>query len=266
MLETARFEARRHVKQAIGVSIGMLAFVGMIIGLFPSIEAAGAEMEAYVEALPESVTAAVGGADVPIATIEGFLVIEVYRFIWMLVLGAYFAYAAASLIAGERERRSIDLLVTLPIPRRRIVFEKFCSMIPDAVLVNVVTALGVLVLVPMVGENIDAVWVIALHAVSIVYLLACVAFGLLLSTLIASERRAQIAGFGGVAVMYLLEAVTRDTDVEWLGDPLFPRHFDPNALLIDQEMDWDGTLTLLAMTLVLLWLAILRFERTDITT
>lgn len=266
MFELARFEARRHFKQALGVGVGMFGFVLLVVLIFPSVEASGVDFEAYIEALPDAVTASVGGGAVPFTTIEGFLVLEVYRFIWMLLVGAYLAYAAATLVAAERERGSIDTLLMTPMPRRRVVAEKFLSMVPDVVFVSLATFVGVLVGTALVDESTDLFWLAVLHVLSVPYLLACVGFGLLLSVLVGSARRAQILAFAGVAAMYLLESLTIDTDFEWVGNLMFPRYFDPNAVLIDNEIDVLGAVLLVAAAMGFLVVAAAVFERADVTT
>lgn len=264
MIELARFEARRHVKQALGVAGGMAGFVLLVVLLFPSIQESGADFEEYLEALPDAVVAAFGGGAIPITTLEGFLVLEVYGLIWTLLVGAYLAYAAATLVAGERERGSIDALLMTPIPRRRIVAEKFLSMLPDVVFVSLATYVGVVVGAVLVDESIDLVWLAVLHVVSVPYLLACVSFGLLLSVIVDSARRAQILAFAGIAVMYLLEALTRETDYEALGDVMFPRYFDPAGILVRNEVALLDAALLVAAAMAFLIAAALAFERADI--
>lgn len=266
MIELARFEARRHVKQVLGVAGGMFGFVLLVVTIFPSIEQAGADFEEYMEALPDALMATFGGEAIAITTIEGFLILEVYGFIWTLLVGAYLAYAAATLIASERERGSIDVLLMTPIPRRRIIAEKFLSMVPDVVFVSLATYVGVVVGTLLIDESIDLLWLAILHLVSIPYLLACVSFGLLLSVVVGSARRAQIVAFAGIAAMYLLESLTRETDYEPLGDLMFPRYFDPAEILLENEIALLDASLLVAAAMAFLLVAALVFERADIAT
>lgn len=266
MIELARFEARRHVKQALGVGGGMFAFVLLVVLIFPSIEDAGVDFEEYMDALPDAMLAAFGGEGISVATIEGFLVLEVYGFIWTLLVGAYLAYSAATLIASEREQGSIDILLMTPLPRRRIVAEKFLSMVPDVVFVSLATFLGVVVGTTLIDRSVDLYWLTMLHLLSIPYLLVCVSFGLLLSVVVGSARRAQILAFAGVAVMYLLEALTRETDYERLGDLMFPRYFDAGAILVRNELDLLDASLLIIIAMVFLLAAAAIFERADIAT
>lgn len=267
MIELARFEARRHFKQALGVAGGMFGFVLLVVLIFPSIEQAGADFEAYMEALPDAVLSAFGGGGmIPLTTLEGFLVLEVYGFIWTLLVGAYLAYAAATLVASEREQGTIDTLLMTPLPRRRIVAEKFLSMIPDVVFTSMATYAGVAVGAFLIEEPIDLYWLAVLHVVSIPYLLACVSFGLLLSVVVGSPRRAQLLAFAGISAMYLFESLTRETDYDLLGDFMFPRYFDPAAILVDHEVSVLDAMLLVAAAMVFLIVAAAAFERADIAT
>ncbi|MDZ7688770.1 MAG: ABC transporter permease subunit [Halobacteriales archaeon] len=262
MIETARFEARRRARRAVVVGVVMAGLVALVVAMFPSIQEAEG-FESYVEELPDALTAALGG-DVAVNTIEGFLIIEIYRMTWMLIVGAYFAYASASFVAGEVDRGSIELTLMNPVRRRRIVVEKFLSAVPDTVVVSLLTFVTVVVSVTWIEESIDIANLAVLHAVGTVYLLACVGFGLLVSTLVTDEQRAQVIGFGGIAGMYILEAVTRDTDYEWISLPMIPRYFDPNSVLIDGEINMTDTLVLVLITVAFVWLAAVVFERADV--
>ncbi|MCX2818657.1 MAG: ABC-2 type transport system permease protein [Methanobacteriota archaeon] len=261
MLETARFEARRHARRAIAVGVAMSGMVGLVVGIFPSVQETEG-LESYVQELPDAVSAAVGG-DVSIATVEGFLIIEVYRMTWMLILGAYFAYSSASLIAGEVENGSIELTLMNPVRRRRIVFEKFLSTVPDAVVVSLLTLVTVVVSVEAIGESVELTNLVLLHSVGAVYLMGCASFGVLVSCVVDGEQRAQVLGFGGIAGMYIVEAVTRDTDSDAVGLFTLPRYFDPNSILIEGEVDGGETVVLVVATVIFVWAASLIFERVD---
>lgn len=266
MFELARFEARRHYRQALGVSAGMFGLVLLVVMIFPAFEEAGEDYLEVIESLPESLLATFGGANIPIATIEGFLVLEVYQFVWMVVIGGYLAYASATLIAGELERGNVDVLLMTPVPRRQIVAEKFVSMVPDVFLISASTLLGVVLGAALIEEPIDVYWFFLLHVVSIPYLLACVAFGLLLSALFESERRAQIAAFGGVSAGYVLEALLQDTDFAWVGDFMISRYLSPPDVLIANEVSLVDATVLVFATIGLLVAAAVVFERADVTT
>ena len=196
MLEITAFETRRRVRGTLLLSAALLTFAGLIVGLFPSIRESGVDFEAYVESFPPEVQSAFLGSVTDFTTIEGFLAVELYQWLWLLVLGVYFAYVAASTIAGEAESGSLDFLLVNPVSRTRVVVGKFLSIVPSVVAVNALVMLGTLLMVGFIGEELDVWNVLSLHSLSVVYLLACASLGLLASVVFDSARRAQTARRG----------------------------------------------------------------------
>lgn len=264
MLEITYFEARRRVRGTLLLSASLLAFAGLVIGLFPSIKESGVDFEAYVESFPPEVQSAFLGEVTDFTQIEGFLAVELYQWLWLLVLGVYFAYAAASTIAGEAESGALDMLLANPVSRTRVVVGKYLALVPSVVAVNALVMTGTYLMVGFVGEEIDLADLFALHALSVVYLLACAAVGLLASVVVDSARRAQTVGIGVVFAMFLVDSLTLDTDYEWIGDPAFSRYFAPAEILVQGEIDWWGIAVLLAAAVGLVVVSAEYFERKDV--
>lgn len=264
MLEVARFEWRRRIRGTAVLSGALLAFIALTMSLFPSIRETGEEFDAYLETLPPEVARAFVGNVTTLTTIEGYLVSQLYQFGWVLLLGVYFAYAAASTIAGDVERGRADLLLTLPLTRARFVVEKFLALVPVVVAVNVVTFLAIYAGILLVDETIVLADVVAVHAVSVLYLLACAGVGLLASVLFDSIRRAQTAAIGAVFGAFMLETLTYDTDFQWLGAIAFSRYFEPAEILVFGNLEWTNVVVLLAAIAVLLAASAAIFERRDV--
>ncbi|MFC4990413.1 ABC transporter permease [Saliphagus infecundisoli] len=264
MLEITSFETGRRVRGTALLSAALLALIALTVGLFPSIQEAGVDFDAYLESLPPEATRAFVGNVTTITTIEGYLVSQLYQFGWVLLLAIYAAYAAASVVAGEVERGTAEMTLSLPVTRARFVVGKFLSLVPVVVVVNAVTFLGVYVGVSLVGESVDATDLFAVHAFGVVYLLACAAVGLCASVTTGSVRRAQTIGAGTVFGAFLLDTFTFDTEYDWLGDAAPSRYFDPGAILANGEIAWGDLSVLIAATVVLVVLAGEYFERRDL--
>lgn len=266
MFELTRFEARRHFRQALAVSGGMFGLVVLVVFIYPSFSKAGEEYQEIIAEMPDALQATFGGGDVPFTTLEGFLVFEVYQMVWTMLVGAYIAYAAATLLAGDYEQGNLDVLLMTPAPRRQLVAAKFFSMIPDIVLVSLGTFGGVIVGTVAINESVDLVWLAMLHLLSIPYLLACAAFGLVVSVLfVETARRAQLLSFASIAVLYVLEALVQETSYDWLSALMFSHYLSPADILIRQDADIVGAGVLLGSAVVLLVATAMLFERTDIT-
>ena len=264
MLEITSFELRRRLRGTLYLSVSLLAYAGLVIGIFPSIKEAGADIESFIEALPPEIREGFVGDASTYTTIEGFLSAEMYQFVIILILGMYFAYAAASSIASEVDDDSIDVLLVHPISRTRFVIGKYLSLIPVMVIVNAIMFFGTWAAVEYIGEEIDLFGLAAMLVLAIPYLLACAALGLFASVYADSPRRAQTGGAGGVFGMFLVHTVTLNRDLEWLGDFTFARYYDPSEILVEAEYDWSGMALLVAAAIILVILSAEYFERKDI--
>jgi ABC-2 type transport system permease protein len=265
MFEVTTFETRQRVRGIFLLTAALGALIVLTMAVFPSIESAGVDLDAYLESLPPEARRAFVGNVTSITTIEGYLVSQLYQFGWLLILGVYFAYTAASTVAKEVERTSVDLLLAAPISRTRIVVGKFLALVPTVVAVNALTLVLIWASVAFVGEKVPLVDLVAVHAVSIPYLLACAALGLVASVSFDTARRAQTVGIGAVFGTFLLDSLTFDTDYEWLGDLAFARYYDPGEILVEGTIDWTGVAILLAATVVLMIVAAELFERREIS-
>lgn len=264
MRDIAGFEARRRLRGTLVLTAVVLAFAGLAVGLFPSVAESGVDFEAYVESFPPEVQAAFLGGVTDLGTVEGFLLTELYQLVWLLVLPAYFAYAAAALVVGDVEHRTVDLLLASPVSRSRIVVAKGLALLPGIVTVNALSLFGVLAFISLIGETVDPVDFLRLHALFVVYHAANAAIGLVASTALTRTRRARAAALGVVVGTFFLDALTVETDFEWLGSLSLSRYFDAAEILIEARVEWGDVAVLLVVAIVGVVVAAELFERRDV--
>ena len=262
MLEITRYEVSRRIRGSLVLSVLLAAFGGMMLAFFPSIKASGAALDEYVRNFPPALREMFGVE--AITTIGGFLATEVYQFVWVLLLGVYFAYRSSSLIAADVESHRIDLLLATPVTRSKVVLERFAALLPTVVLVNVLVAPVVYLGTVLVGESISATNLVAVHLLSIPYFLACAGVGLVLSVLTSSESRANRVAIGLIFGLFVLDSLAATTDYAWSGALSPTRYFDPTAILTRGEYDLLGGLVLVGMAVVLVLLARELFRRKDV--
>lgn len=263
MLELARYYGEKRARGAGALAAGLTVLVALYVWTFPSVEASGVDLESYVEAFPPALRRAFGIR--ALGTIEGFLAAELYAFAWVLLLGLYFAYAAASLIAGEVEDGRIDVTLALPVSRSRVVAEKFASLAVPLVAVNVVVPAALVAGLELIGESVSLADLAAVHLLSVPYLLACGSVGLLASVAFDRSSVAQRVAMGAVFGLFLVDSVVTDTEFGWLGLLSPTRYYDPTAVLVEGSYDAVGAGVLLAGTAVLFLASREYFRRTDVT-
>ncbi|MFB6266346.1 MAG: ABC transporter permease subunit [Halodesulfurarchaeum sp.] len=262
MAELMRFEARRRVRGTLVLTLGIGAFVFMIVTIFPSIEAASGSFESLIQAYPEPMREAF--AIESMTTLEGFLATEVYQFVWLLMLGLYMIYLAGGLVAGDVESGRIDLLLAAPISRKRVLVEKYLSLLIPILALNILVPFIVLLAAAWIGKSLSIVDLAVLHLFSVPYLLLAAAIGLALSVLFS---RAEIAKRGGLALLfmlYLAETVTGGTEFEWVGALSPTRYFSPADILVSGTYDTEGAIIMLVAAFALVVLSGEWFARADV--
>lgn len=260
-LAVARYGARRRLRGAAVVAGGLSVLTVLMVSLYPGV-AANVDLDAYAESLPPAFQAAFGIE--ALGTLEGFLAAELYAFGWVLLLGVYFAYAGAAVVARDVETGRMDLLLSLPVRRRRLLAEATLPLFVPLIAVNVVVPVVVLAAVAWIGESVAVTDLVVVHLASVPYLLATAAVGVAASVVADRVAVAQRAAAGAVFGLYLVESVVADTDLAALGAVSPTRYYDPTAILVGGEYDPVGAVVLLTAAVVVWAASSVYFTRRDV--
>jgi ABC-2 type transport system permease protein len=169
------------------VSLALL--VAMYVAVWPSIHAQPS-MTQFLDSMPEAFRALFAMAGADMSTPVGYVQIELLSFLGPMILLIYAIVAGSSAVAGEEERHTLDMLLTNPVSRTRIVLEKFAAMTIGVIVLSAVTAVALLVEGPFADLRLPAGNVVA--AMVHMALLAMV-FGTLALALSASTGRAGLS-------------------------------------------------------------------------
>jgi ABC-2 type transport system permease protein len=147
----------------------------------------------------------IGDADY--TTAAGFLSGELFSFMVPLLMLVAAVGLGARAVAGEEEAGTMDLLLSLPITRRRVLVEKAMAAAADTVLLGAALFLALLVASAVAGMDLDTADVAATALASV--LIAWPFGALALAVGCATGRRSTaIAATVAVAVVaYLLHAL-----------------------------------------------------------
>ena len=261
MFEVARYEGERRAMLALTIVVAAAFYGTMFVAIAPSFT--DLDLASFFAELPKQLTEGFGIESMN--SLSGILAVELYQVGWLLVLGIYLAYNAASMVAGEIQSGRIDSLLAAPISRTRLAGEEFLSLLVPILAINAVTPIVLSVASSLLGgETLDPVNLVVLHALAVPYLLCCAAVGFVFSVFLADENRARIAAVGTLVVTYLLETVFIGTDYEILGTVAPMNYIDPTAILVDGSYDLAGGAILLAAAAVLVLVGLVRFGRMDI--
>lgn len=246
----------------LGWAAGITLMVLITTSFWPTVREQGEELQQFVDRMPAAMRALFDVQD--FTSPEGYLKARLFSLVLPLLLLVYAIGRGADLIAGEEERGALDVLITHPLSRRRILLEKAAALAAGvaalAVAAICVLTVGVLVWdVPVALGRVAA-------ATAWVALLA-LGFGMLALAIGAWRGRKSlaVAGASGIAVTsYVLQSLA---NVEaWLDNvwPVSPFGIYGRSDPLRGAWDPAAALVLVALPIALAALAVWSFERRDV--
>jgi ABC-2 type transport system permease protein len=200
------------------------------------------------------------------ASYVGFLNIEMYQIFWVLILGIIIGFLAASTIAREIESKTIDILLSNPVSRKQIIFEKFLGLLPMVLIINFTAMVTIMVITIGLGEELDFWHLTLTHLISLPYFFSIIAIGLFISTLFDEKMKASVVTMAIVVAMFIFDSIAEMIpDYEALGLISLKHYFKPYDALKLGEIDLVGNGVLLLVCLFALIAAIFYFDWKDIT-
>jgi ABC-2 type transport system permease protein len=182
-----------------------------------------------------------------------------------VILGILVGFIAASLVSKEIEGKTIDILMSNPISRKQIVFEKFMGLIPMVLIINFGTMLAVMAITVAIGEELSFGNLFLTHIASIPYFLAILSIGLLLSVLINEKMKASIFFIAILLGMYVIETMSKTVPAyEAVGVVSVTHYFIPYDTLKYGDFGAVEALVLICVTTVCLVISMIYFEHKDI--
>lgn len=245
--------------------VGIMAFVGLELGVYSSIRSQAAQLNQALERLPSSVRALMGGTTDLFSPI-GYLNSRLFYLLLPLLLSILVIGLGSSLIAREESDTTIELLLSRPISRGKLLLAKALAGLVVMGTVVTVSTLSILGLVKLV--NIDVPLAHVVFAALMASLLAMI-FGSLaffMSALGAAGRGASI----GIACLiglgsYIISSL--EPNVHWLSWPakLLPYHYYNPTKVLGGSYTWAvaAVFAIIIMGLgIISWLV---FRRRDIS-
>jgi ABC-2 type transport system permease protein len=137
-------------------SLGLVCLVALIIGVFPTVRD-NETLNELAQNYPAAIKGLVSfGGIVDYTSGPGYLGSELFAFMVPLLFLVAAIGTGARAIAGEEEHGTLDLLLAMPLSRRRLVLEKLAALIGELVVLGLVLWLAVVVSARLVDLGVSA--------------------------------------------------------------------------------------------------------------
>ncbi len=259
-LKTLRDQRRALLWWAVGI-VGLAFYLAL---LYPSIRDNAATYDRILKAMPETLAKTMIGDFGSYGSPEGYLNSSLFFMAAPLLFLIYAISVGSGAIAGEEEQGTLDLLLSNPLPRWRVVVEKFVALVIGTLFLALVQWLGLIVGAVAVNMQISSGRLAEIN-------LSCALLGLAIGTLalavgcLRGDRSLSVgvASTVGVAAYFLNSLAASVKSLEPYRKLSFFYYFigaDP----LKNGLDAGHVAVLVGVTLVLLAVALVVFERRDV--
>jgi ABC-2 type transport system permease protein len=221
-------------------------------------------LDQMMKSMPESMRALIGGADMDLSTATGFLNIELFPLILPAVLAGFAITLASGFTAGEESRGTIDVLLSFPVARWRLVLDKSAALALSLTVIAILMLTGIQIGAMSSNSPVD------LDKVAAGLIMATVlsfGFGMIAMSIAAwTGNRGAAAGIpiGLMVAMYLVQSLSGQIEslrsINWLS--LFHYYAADNPL--KHGLNLPDTAVLAAIAVGFLVLGLFLFERRDL--
>ncbi len=247
--------------RVLGIATGAVMFgMGLMMGptyaFIPD-----ATWEAFSQ-FPDILLAMIGGGDY--STPAGFIQAEVFSITAPIAVGVVAVVMGSRALAGEERDRTLGLLLSSPVPRRRVAIEKLGAIVVHVVIVGVGTFAGTWtgIVVSDVDLTLDGVLAASLLLVCFGIFLGALSLGLSAAT---GRRAAAVYGTIATALAsYFAWAFlpVNERLAEWAR--LSPYHYFLGSAPLANGMAWGDAALLLLLSSVLVIGSLPLLERRDL--
>ncbi|MCH7608193.1 MAG: ABC transporter permease subunit [Chloroflexi bacterium] len=244
--------------------IGLLALTSLTVATYPAVTDVPEGFDEFLEQLPEALARIFIGGFTDFTSPEGFLNTQLFVLVVPIMFVIFAVLGGSGAIAGEEGAGTLSLLLTSPLPRWRIVVQKFGAV--AVATFTLALLLWVSLAIGAVAVDLD-VSTLRLAAVSFSTALLGVAFGALALALgcITGARGTSAGAASGVAMAaYFLNALAPISDVTTPLQKLSPFYYFIGADPLTNGLNILHVSVLLGLTAVALGVALLAFERRDV--
>ncbi len=207
-----------------------------------------------------------GGRDIDFNDVRSFVVFEVGSYFGVLT-AIYIAFLAVGVVARDVERKSMDLVLSMPVTRRRLIAERTLAV---AVMTFVaLSAIGLIMsaAVRSVDESVSAWDVASTFIGGFPLMLVIIAWSAILSVLFNEVRVAMGASFVLVLLAYILNFASFITpDWEWLGRVTPYGYYNFGDFIFGEWDAWGDMAILLVLFGTLMVIAVYLFDRKELPT
>ncbi|RIE06049.1 ABC transporter permease subunit [Candidatus Cryosericum terrychapinii] len=224
----------------------------------------GPSINELLKTMPTSIKALFGFASFDMATMAGYLAL---LFIYVeLVAAIHAALLGAGIIAKEESDKTTEYLMTKPVSRAAIVTSKLVAALLNVVVINVVTLVSFLVVIPLYSKGNDISGEVLMLTLSMfVVQLIFLSLGAVLAAWMRHPRTSGSVATGVLFTAYFVARITDMSDKLRFLNVISPfKYFDLGRMVAGNGLNTGIVLLSLALVAAFTALTYVFYQKRDL--
>ena len=207
-----------------------------------------------------------GGRDMDFLDIRGFMTIYVGSYLSLMV-GLYAAYLGVTVVSRDVERKSMDIILSNPVSRRRLVIERVAAMSLMMLFLLLLLLGTVLASVDSVGQEVDFRAVASTFLLAWPLLMVILAWSALISVVFNDMKMGIGISLGVTTFLYILSFASFITEsLEYLNTITPFGYYKFADTFYGEWSAWGDLVVLVVLFAILLFLSLELFQRKELPT
>ncbi len=207
-----------------------------------------------------------GGRSIDFNDVRSFVVFEVGSYFGALT-AIYIAFLAVGVVARDVERKSMDMVLSMPVSRRRYLTERTLAI--AAMTFVALTSIGLVMAAAVRGvdDTVPVGDVVATFIGGFPLMLVIIAWSAILSVVFNEVKTAMGASFVLVLLAYIINFASFITpDWEWMGTITPYGYYSFGDFIFGEWNAWGDVAVLLVLFSILMAIAFYLFDRKELPT
>lgn len=194
----------------------------------------GESYSELIESMPPELIQAFAGADVDLATLGGFMQTEYLGIMWIGIVGSALILFSAKAIAGEIGAGTMELLLSQPISRMKLVLVRIAALFTWVIVLALATVAPIQVFGPAYDIDLPMRRYVLLYLAAIVFMLAVGGIAFLVSAATRDGGKPAAVTGGLLGVMWVIHAIAGLADFAEALEPFNLLKYWQPATIIDK--------------------------------
>jgi ABC-2 type transport system permease protein len=246
--------------------LALLGTLFMYASLYPTIQDSWQEMQKLYESYPKELYEAFGIQNLSIDSLEKFLAVEQFSFVWPIAALFFAVSRAGSALAGEIEKGVMGLYLSLPISRTKLYLAKYLSFLASLCIFITFSVFAVIPVAAIFNLSVNIGNISKVALLSFLFMWAVYAVALFVSAIVSERSKVYMLLGGGLIAMYVINVVASlKQSFSWLSNYSVFHYFNAQDILS------GGTVTATSLVVFCLTiigasiLGVIAFNKRDIS-